>query len=56
VGLLRRILDKVQKAYPGLRVIVRADSGFSCPGLYKLADDYGIGFVVGLANNSVLKK
>lgn len=56
VAILKRVLQKIRAAYPQLKIIIRADSGFSCPAFYHLADQFGLGFVVGLASNEVLKR
>jgi len=55
VSILRRIVEKIQANYPRIRIIIRADSGFSCPGFYALAESYDLEFVVGMATNAVLK-
>jgi hypothetical protein len=56
VAILKRILKKVRAAYPDLKIIIRADSGFSCPAFYQLADDFNLQFAIGLATNETLKK
>ncbi len=56
VAILKRIVEKIRAAHPGLRIIIRADSGFSCPAFYALADHYTLDFVMGLATNEVLKR
>lgn len=56
VAILKRIVQKIRNAYPQLPIIIRADSGFSCTDFYKLADTYELNFVMGLANNEVLKR
>ena len=56
LAILKRVLEKIRTAYPELRIIIRADSGFSCAGFYELADTYELEFVMGLASNEVLKK
>ena len=56
VSILRRVVEKIRASYPELGIIIRADSGFSCADFYQLADDYRLAFVVGLANNEVLKR
>jgi Transposase DDE domain group 1 len=56
VSILKRILKKIRAACPGLKIIVRADSGFSCPAFYQLADDFGLKFAIGIAANETLKK
>ena len=56
VAILKRIIDKIRSRYPLLKIIIRADSGFSGPAFYQLADDYGLYFVIGQASNEVLKR
>ncbi len=56
VGILRRIIRKIKKAYPELKIIIRTDSGFSCSPFYKLVDDYDLYFATGQASNAVLKR
>ncbi len=56
VGILRRIIQKIKKAYPELKITIRTDSGFSCAPFYKLVADYDLFFVTGQASNSVLKR
>lgn len=56
VAILKRVIKKIRAVYPDLRIIIRADSGFSCAGIYELADTYGFEFVIGLASNEVLKR
>ncbi len=56
VAILKRVLQKIRTAYPQLKIIIRADSGFSCPAFYHLADQFELGFVMGLASNEVLKR
>lgn len=55
VGILKRVVAKIRARYPRIRIIIRADSGFSCPGFYQLVDAYDLDFVIGLASNAVLK-
>ena len=56
VAILKRVLQKIHAAYPQLKITIRADSGFSCPAFYSLADKFELGFVIGLASNEVLKQ
>lgn len=55
-AILKRILKKIRAVCPDLRIVIRADSGFSCPAFYQLADDFNLQFVIGLATNETLKK
>lgn len=56
VAILKRILLRIRSAYPAMKIIIRADSGFSCPAFYQLADDFNLQFAIGQASNEILKK
>ena len=56
VAILKRILKKIRDAYPDIEIVVRADSGFSCPAFYQLADDFNLRFAIGQATNETLKR
>ena len=56
VSILKRVIEKIRAVYPQLRIIIRADSGFSCARFYQLSDTYRLDFVIGMANNEVLKR
>lgn len=56
VGILRRIIKRIRQKYPNKIIIIRSDSGFSCPAFYKLVDDYNLLFATGIATNDVLKR
>jgi len=56
VAILKRILKKIRTAYPDIKIVVRADSGFSCPAFYQLADGFSLQFAIGQATNETLKR
>lgn len=56
VSILRRVVERIRTDYPRIRIIIRADSGFSCARFYALAETYGLEFVIGMATNAVLKR
>jgi hypothetical protein len=56
VSILKRILIKIRKQYPDIGITIRADSGFSGPAFYKIADFFDLEYTVGQASNEVLKK
>lgn len=56
VAILKRVLIKIKEQYPDIQIIIRADSGFSCPSFYKLADDFNLQYAIGQASNEVLKQ
>jgi len=55
VGILSRIIKKIREKYPDIKIIIRADSGFSCPDFYSLAEKYNLWYAIGLGSNEVLK-
>lgn len=56
VSILKRIVRRIRAVYPDIKITIRADSGFSCPTFYELADTENLGFVVGMATNEVIKR
>lgn len=56
VAILKRILIKIIEKYPEIKIIIRADSGFSCPAFYELADHFNLQYAIGQASNEVLKR
>lgn len=56
VSILKRIVEKIRCQYPDMKIVIRADSGFSCAPFYQLADDHQLYYTVGLASNEVLKR
>lgn len=56
VAILKRVVGKIRQRYPEMKITVRADSGFSCPAFYRLADRQDLYFVLGISANAVLKR
>lgn len=56
VGILKRILIKIKEKHPDIEITIRADSGFSGSGFYKLADEFSLKYAIGQASNEVLKR
>lgn len=56
VSILKRVIKKIRAQYPDIEIIIRADSGFSCPAFYKLADEFTLKYAIGQANNKVLQQ
>ena len=55
VGLLKRIILKIRKKLPGIKILIRADSGFSGAAFYRLANRFNLQFCLGVSSNEVLK-
>lgn len=52
--VLKRLVAKLRKAWPGLSITVRADGAFTDAAFYKWMDENGVKFVLGLKHNNVL--
>jgi hypothetical protein len=55
-AILKLLTQALRKAWPGVRIVLRADSGFCTPKLLGWCDRNGVGYIVGLAKNKVLDK
>jgi hypothetical protein len=56
VTILKRIVARLRARWPGLPIVIRADSAFGCPELYALCDAHHLGFIVGMPPNARLKQ
>lgn len=56
VHILSKIVDKIRAKRPDMEIVIRADAGFSGPEFYKLAEEKGLKFCIGLTRNERLKK
>src|SRR6516165_4876859 len=54
-AVLRLLVRRLRQAWPGVRVIVRGDSGFCRRRLMRWCDHHGVGYILGLARNSRLQ-
>ena len=57
LAVLKRLIKKLKKAYPGVLILFRADAGFAVPALYRYLERRKIRYVIGfITNNRVLEK
>lgn len=57
VGILRRVIDRLREAFPGVRILVRLDGGFACPEVLDFLDEQTrLSYVIAIAKNSVLER
>jgi hypothetical protein len=57
LGLLRRLLPRLRRAFPRARFLVRLDGGFATPALLEFLDaEPTLDYVVAMAGNAVLKR
>ena len=56
VDFLHPILDEYLKVYPAIRILLRGDSGFATPDLYKQCEENGTSYVIRLKENGILRE
>src|SRR2546428_544409 len=56
VPLLLRLVLRLQKEFPGVRIQLRADAGFPLPLLYEFCEFFGLQYVIGLPTNAVFQR
>jgi len=54
-ALIRRLAMRLRQAWPGVRLVVRGDSGFSRPKVLRRFDAWGIDYVLGVQKNPTLE-
>jgi hypothetical protein len=55
-SVLKLLVRKLRAAWPGVKITIRGDSGFCRWRLMRWCDSHGIGYVLGLAKNTVLER
>jgi hypothetical protein len=53
---LQYLVGRFRAVWPDVHITVRADSGFATPLMYKVCDDLGVTFTIGIGMNPRLKK
>jgi hypothetical protein len=57
IGILRRLLERLRKAFPRARFRVRLDGGFACPEILDYLDEQPkLDYVVAMAKNPILER
>jgi len=56
VEVLRPIVARLRAAWPGVRILVRADNGFGVPAVYEFCEANDLAYVIGYATNAVLER
>jgi hypothetical protein len=52
-GLLRWLFWRLKRAFPGVRLILRADAGFSLPEILQVCERSAVGYAIGFTRNAV---
>lgn len=53
---LRYLVGRLREAFPGVRIHLRADSGFGVPAMYEACERLGIDYTIGIGMNATLKQ
>lgn len=56
IDFLQPILDEYLNDYPGITLLLRGDSGFATPALFKQCEENGTGYVIRLKENRILRE
>jgi Transposase DDE domain group 1 len=56
VDILRPLVARLRAAWPGVRILLRADNGLGVPAVYDFCEHEGLGYVIGYATNAVLER
>ena len=54
LGILKLLAARLRRAWPGVRIVVRADSGFCRWRLMRWCERHDVGYILGLARNARL--
>lgn len=52
-GILRWLFWRLKRAFPGVRIILRADAGFSLPEILRVCERSEVGYAIGFTRNAV---
>jgi hypothetical protein len=56
VDILRSIVQRLRRAWPAVRILVRADNGLGVPAVYEFCEGEHLSYVIGYATNAVLER
>ncbi len=56
LGLLRRLIARLNEAFPKVPLLIRLDGGFATPEILDYLDAQGVQYVVAMASNAVLAR
>jgi len=54
LDILKRLVARLRQAWPDVRIIFRADSGFAIPAIYDWCEAHGVEYLIGLITNARL--
>ena len=54
-AIIKRVVQRIRKAWPTVGILIRGDSHFATPELYSWCDKHNVHYILGLSCNSILK-
>lgn len=55
-GLWRWLFWRLKRAFPGVRIVLRADAGFALPEILQVCERSEVGYAIGFPGNGVLER
>ena len=55
-GILRWLFWRLKKAFPGVKIMLRADAGFSLPEILRVCERSQVGYAIGFISNAVIQR
>jgi Transposase DDE domain group 1 len=55
-GILRWLFWRLKSAFPGVKIILRADAGFSLPEILRVCERSQVGYAIGFTRNAVTER
>ena len=55
-GILRWLFWRLKQAFPGVRLVLRADAGFALPEILQVCERSDVGYIIGFARNAVTER
>jgi hypothetical protein len=55
-ALVKLLVRRLRSQWPGVRILVRADSGFCRPRVLRRFEQWGVDYIIGLQKNAVLEQ
>lgn len=55
-GILRWVFWRLKRAFPGVRLVLRADAGFALPEILQVCERSGVNYAIGFARNAVTER
>ena len=52
-GILRWVFWRLKRAFPGVRIVLRADAGFALPEILRVCERAGVKYAIGFSRNAV---